>query len=334
MTLSTGQIGRHYPCDPDAERPGGRLDDAMDLVHEQISGAWETAHAILEEELATEPFIGLQAVANEFLGLAGYYSLADFGDGNTRIRSYTESAANALVGRLQAARQPAGGSAVTMIIEDDQYRVPGIGGRQPGPAASDFVSALSLGLITRDPRLLAFLVGTADRPGFPLPVAHDYATLWALGWQQLHSGAAGVRDTLRAAWSAAADSSDEYAVLCAAPAIRALDYAATGSAAEFNTAIAEALQQHRKFWGTPERCLAPVGFVSWHLLGLAGFAADRGLPVTVESGYLPPALLDRGWTIPFAEEIIVRPRVTHDDQGHPLYPLRLGIDGLWELLPQ
>ncbi|MEV4123880.1 Imm49 family immunity protein [Nocardia sp. NPDC049707] len=135
---------------------------------------------------------------------------------------------------------------------------------------------------------------------------------------------------MHAAQSAADAAGDEYATLCAAPAIRALQAAVSGTATEFNSALVDALRQYGNFSGTNERSLISAGFAAWHLLALACFATDRGLPLTVASTYLPPALLDRAWTLPLADDIIRYPNSTHDDDGNPLPALRLGVDGLWK----
>lgn len=65
--------------------------------------------------------------------------------------------------------------------------------------------------------------------------------------------------------------------------------------AGFNGALADALQWHKEYWGTEDNALQATGLVALPPLALACLAYDMGLPVDVESGYLPIALLERDW---------------------------------------
>lgn len=69
----------------------------------------------------------------------------------------------------------------------------------------------------------------------------------------------------------------------------------SGSADEFNGCLAGALEQHRDYWSrdVENRPRDPSGFIAWPLLGLACLARDRGVPVEVESEYLPARFVDR-----------------------------------------
>ncbi|MFD9124592.1 immunity 49 family protein [Kitasatospora sp. NPDC059571] len=67
-------------------------------------------------------------------------------------------------------------------------------------------------------------------------------------------------------------------------------------AAAFNEAPAEGLELHRQYWtGDEERAGDSEGFVALALLGVACLAYDAGVPVEVESAYLPRYLLERRW---------------------------------------
>lgn len=314
------------------------------ILHEQAAASRVTARTSLAEyagirevstveDVADDPLAGLQRAATGFLSLAGYFSLADFGDDSAGIRECTEDAAHALVARLQSACQ-VDYPFITAIIGDDQYPIPATAGTLPHPSAGDYLNALWLSNVTRHPRLLNFLLGSQQCSAYPLTVADDdYASLWGLAWQQLHHNDPAAHDTLHTARTAAEASGDDYAVLIASPAIEALRHAAHGAAVEFNRALAAALRGHRTYWGAESRQLDLTGFIAWPLLALACYAVDRGIELTVASEYLPSALIDRAWTLPLAEDFVIVPKTSHDDDGLPLYPLRLGIDGTWELLP-
>ncbi|MDF2269327.1 immunity 49 family protein [Streptomyces coacervatus] len=65
---------------------------------------------------------------------------------------------------------------------------------------------------------------------------------------------------------------------------------------QFNNALAEAVQWHRDYWtADEERSQLSSGVVALGPLAMACFAYDAGIRVTVESDYLPKALLERAW---------------------------------------
>ena len=59
----------------------------------------------------------------------------------------------------------------------------------------------------------------------------------------------------------------------------------------FNTALEKAASLHRKYWSKGDRQKDPDGYVSFPLTALASFAVEAGLPVQVESDYLPARLV-------------------------------------------
>jgi hypothetical protein len=65
---------------------------------------------------------------------------------------------------------------------------------------------------------------------------------------------------------------------------------------QFNTALVEALQLHKEYWTKDEdRRLTTDGPVALGPPGVACLAYDVGMPVDVESEYLPKHLLKRSW---------------------------------------
>ncbi|MEV6678672.1 immunity 49 family protein [Streptomyces erythrochromogenes] len=66
--------------------------------------------------------------------------------------------------------------------------------------------------------------------------------------------------------------------------------------AGFNQALATALQRHKDYWSSEEsRAIDATGLVALAPLAMACIAHDAGLPIEVESEYLPAALLRRDW---------------------------------------
>ncbi|MER6070923.1 immunity 49 family protein [Streptomyces sp. NPDC001817] len=70
--------------------------------------------------------------------------------------------------------------------------------------------------------------------------------------------------------------------------------------AGFNQALANALKWHKEYWSEESRTLQASGLVGLAPLAMACFAHDAGIPIEVESEYLPIALLERNWCGEFA----------------------------------
>lgn len=67
-------------------------------------------------------------------------------------------------------------------------------------------------------------------------------------------------------------------------------------AAGFNEALADAVRWHKEYWTADEdRTLNIEGVVALAPLAIACLAKANGMPVEIESGYLPEALLDYSW---------------------------------------
>ncbi|MGW2651955.1 immunity 49 family protein [Streptomyces sp. NPDC001393] len=64
----------------------------------------------------------------------------------------------------------------------------------------------------------------------------------------------------------------------------------------FNQALVEALELHKDYWTADEdRATDPEGRISLGPLAIACLAYDGGIPIEVESDYLPKHLLQRDW---------------------------------------
>ncbi|ANW20100.1 immunity 49 family protein [Streptomyces clavuligerus] len=64
----------------------------------------------------------------------------------------------------------------------------------------------------------------------------------------------------------------------------------------FNQALEEGLELHKRYWSADEdREDDPAGHVALGLLAVTCFAYDGGIPIEVESGYLPRHLITRDW---------------------------------------
>ncbi|MFE1171711.1 immunity 49 family protein [Streptomyces sp. NPDC058773] len=63
----------------------------------------------------------------------------------------------------------------------------------------------------------------------------------------------------------------------------------------FNRALANALQWHKEYWSEEERAFQIPGLVGLAPLAMACIAHDAGIPIEVESEYLPAVLIKRNW---------------------------------------
>lgn len=64
----------------------------------------------------------------------------------------------------------------------------------------------------------------------------------------------------------------------------------------FNQALVEALELHKAYWTADEdREKDPTGAVALALLAVTCLAYDGGIPIQVESDYLPKHLVERAW---------------------------------------
>ncbi len=63
----------------------------------------------------------------------------------------------------------------------------------------------------------------------------------------------------------------------------------------FNQALANAIKWHKEYWSEESRAFQASGFVALGPLAMVCFAYDAGMPIEVESDYLPAVLIKRNW---------------------------------------
>ncbi|SEA23957.1 MULTISPECIES: immunity 49 family protein [unclassified Mycobacterium] len=84
----------------------------------------------------------------------------------------------------------------------------------------------------------------------------------------------------------------ELLLLLLYPPIELLYCVTQGNAEEFNTRLARAIEDHKKFWSkTADRRRDVEGFIAWGPLAMACIAHDMGMAITVETPYLPKHLI-------------------------------------------
>jgi hypothetical protein len=82
-------------------------------------------------------------------------------------------------------------------------------------------------------------------------------------------------------------ASEDYVLDIVVPQMEVLYRLMDQDAAGFNKALEKAVQLHRDHWKKGDRKNDPEGYLAFPLIGLASLAHDAGLPVQVESDYLP-----------------------------------------------
>ncbi|MBT2405622.1 immunity 49 family protein [Streptomyces sp. ISL-87] len=130
----------------------------------------------------------------------------------------------------------------------------------------------------------------------------EYTYSWVETLQSFWFGRDDVYDKLVAAVNGTAPEAVEYAdqelmaKILYPPVIMFYRYLRRDAEA-FNEALVDALTWHKEFWTADEaRALSGEGLVALGPLAVACMARDAGMPIEVESEYLPKELLEFGWT--------------------------------------
>ena len=76
------------------------------------------------------------------------------------------------------------------------------------------------------------------------------------------------------------------------PPMKMLGFLLSGEHDNFNDALYEALDLHRQYWTrTPDRAKRPEGFLALGILAIASLAKEMGVPIDIESPYIPTQLV-------------------------------------------
>lgn len=129
----------------------------------------------------------------------------------------------------------------------------------------------------------------------------EYAYSWVETLQNAWFRRRETWDTLVAAIDGADPTSSRVAgadlmvkILC--PPLEAFHRYQLQEPVEFNRALERAITRHREYWSQDEtRARSGTGLVALGPLAIACMAFDAGIPVEVESEYLPKHLLERRW---------------------------------------
>jgi hypothetical protein len=84
---------------------------------------------------------------------------------------------------------------------------------------------------------------------------------------------------------------EDFVLNILVPEMQMLFRLAIGEIEPFQEALYFALQRHKKYWSRASRKRNPDGFFALGPVAIAGMARDAGMPIEVESAYLPPRLV-------------------------------------------
>lgn len=129
----------------------------------------------------------------------------------------------------------------------------------------------------------------------------EYIYAWVQTLQNMWSGRQTTWDTLVTAVKGTAPeavhiASQELMLKVLYPPIELLHRYMRRETEQFNAALVDALFWHQEYWTANEaRSLSGDGLVALGPLAVACLAHDAGMPIEVDSEYLPRALLKRSW---------------------------------------
>ncbi len=174
-------------------------------------------------------------------------------------------------------------------------------GPQPHANAGNWLTAFYLSLICREGQRLTELsnvpISLLRESG---AVFDEYVYDWVDTLQTYWKQGSGVDDKLVAAINGTdpevlqvADRSLMLRILY--PPLNLFYRLVRGDSERFNVELVKALEWHKEYWTAEESRAAQVsGLVALGPLAMASLAYDAGVPIEVESGYIPKYLLERG----------------------------------------
>ncbi|MGW3988135.1 immunity 49 family protein [Streptomyces sp. NPDC004830] len=186
-------------------------------------------------------------------------------------------------------------------INHQVRRIPAIGPR-PYADAGNWLTTFWLAVICRDRQRLTQLCEIpVERLRSPEGQFHEYIYHWVAALQAYWLQTPGLVDELTAAFQQSHPDAARFVprdllqhVLY--PPMNLFHRFLRKDHDGFNQALVEALELHKAYWTADEdRAKDPEGRIAVGVLAVACLALDGGIPIQVESDYLPKHLLERGW---------------------------------------
>ncbi|MCK2245441.1 MULTISPECIES: immunity 49 family protein [unclassified Crossiella] len=190
---------------------------------------------------------------------------------------------------------------VTVRIREQQHRLSAAGAGSSAHAGH-WVTACYLALICReDERLNALAQVPVSLLRASGAVFDEYIYSWVETLQSFWLARDDMSDKLVAAVDGTSPDptrlvdSDYLAKILYPPIILFYRYLQRDQE-QFTIALADALQWHQEYWtATEARAVSAGGLVAVGPLAVACLARDSGMPIEIESEYLPRALLEHAW---------------------------------------
>ncbi|WP_119727947.1 immunity 49 family protein [Thermomonospora amylolytica] len=191
---------------------------------------------------------------------------------------------------------------VEVVIRTSRVAIPATGVRT-WTNVDYWLDALYLAMICREKERTDLLCSVSPdflRASEIGGVVDPYVHPWVESLQRFWRGEPDVYDRLGNALDLAnpqeGDPDGDVLALQALPPMVLFDHLLSGAHDDFNIDLYHGLQGHRAFWGrSPEYAQDCDGYVSLPLLAMAGLAHGKGVPIEVESPYIPKGLVDGGW---------------------------------------
>ena len=193
------------------------------------------------------------------------------------------------------------GTTVVCRIKEKDWRLPATG-PQSHLNAGTWVNSYYLALICRDKERLTQLarvpVSLLRASG---AVFDEYIYSWVEALQRHWLREEGVSTKLVEAVDGTGPDAAQYAdqevmTHLLSPPIILFYRMLRGDHDQFNEALVDALRHHKLYWSADdERAVNSDSLVALGPLAIACFARERGIPIEVESEYLPKALLEFAW---------------------------------------
>ncbi|MGW5733535.1 MULTISPECIES: immunity 49 family protein [Streptomyces] len=186
-------------------------------------------------------------------------------------------------------------------IAGESKTIPAIG-PQSYTDAGNWVSSFYLALICREQERLNQLARVPIQLLRESGVVYDeYIYAWVDALQRYWLGEPEVMERLAQAFDgtspqAAQVADSETLLKILYPPLELFHRFLLKEHANFNQALVDALTWHKEYWtGDEARAMSSAGLVALGPLALACLAREAGIPIEVESEYLPKALLEHAW---------------------------------------
>lgn len=282
-------LTRAGPAKPSADGPIARPGFDADRAARWLARASERSDRKVESAFSPSVLVeyrfSAMAHPGEFMTLA--LSFRSVLDPRAESAAYTDGlvvASESLASAFRLASAPRG-TTIAVTLRGRTEELPASG---PTGDASDwrYARAAALAWTSRRPADAAILAAVdPDQLRTTIPDSHAYA-------RACHAVLRGQDPRPHLKEALAKTSGDEHWECLRNPRARLLERIVEDDADGFNAVLADSLGLYRDYHSAGDRIDDPDGQLFFDALGLACLAHDQGIPVRVESEYLPRAVIE------------------------------------------